>query len=71
MNKILSLASSLNNVLLNSNEEEYDKIANEVVHQLGKATDLANLNIDVLQNHWFGEAPADVIYRISTLPTKQ
>lgn len=56
MNKTLSLASSLNNVLLSSNEEEYDKIANEVVHQLSKANDLANLNLDVIQNHWFGEA---------------
>lgn len=51
MNKTLSLASSLNNVLLSSNEEEYDKIANEVVHQLSKANDLANLNLDVIQNH--------------------
>jgi hypothetical protein len=48
MSKILSLASSLNNVLLGTDEEEYDKIACEVTGALSKGVDLSTFNLDVL-----------------------
>lgn len=47
MNRTLGLASSLNDVLLSTDEEEYDKVACEVVNSFNKASDLSSLNLEV------------------------
>lgn len=52
MSKLLAEAVPLDNRLLATDEEEYERIAFHVVNLFEKSTDLNNINLDVGDNEY-------------------